>query len=76
MRKKYREEDCVPAQEIFTGHPNGGYFCTTREYLMKDFYDGYEAKVFVYKFSHIEVITKKTEVTVKKWPKEKYDAKV
>lgn len=63
---KYKEEDCVPSQEIFTVHPNGGYFFTTREDLVKEFYDGYEAKVFVYKFSHVETVSKKTELSVRK----------
>ena len=55
-----------PAKEIFTCHPYGGYFYVTREALVKEYFDGYQAKVFVYKFSHIETVSKKTEISVKK----------
>ncbi len=56
----------IPTKEIFTCHPHGGYFFAKRELLVKEFYDGYQAKVFVYKFSHIETVSKKTTISVKK----------
>lgn len=66
IARKRKQTPTSPAETIFTCHPNGGYFLANREDLMKDFYDGYAAKIFVYKFSHVEIITKKTEISIKK----------
>ena len=62
----------IPATEIFTIHPHGGYFSARREHLFGEWFDGHEAKVFVYKFSHVEIISKKTEIIVRKEKGEKH----